>query len=123
MSLIDDACAALQLPGRKLADAAEYIPDAAGLYAIYGSAQTWADLGLAEPHGLRPLYVGKAEHSMVSRDLNTHFKPGRTGQSTLRRTFAALLRDKLGLVGIPRNQAKPELRAAPGARRCVFRRR
>ena len=45
---------------------------------------------------------------MVSRDLNTHFKPGRTEQSTLRRTFAALLRDKLGLVGIPRNQAKPE---------------
>jgi len=55
----------------------------------------------------RPLYVGKAENSLVARDVKTHFGDGRTGQSTVRRSFAALLHDELGLRGVPRNTAKP----------------
>jgi hypothetical protein len=78
-----------------------------GLYAIYGDRQVWLGLGLAEPPDKRPLYVGKAEDSLVSRDLDTHFGDGRTGSSTVRRSFAALLHDSLGLQGIPRNVAKP----------------
>jgi hypothetical protein len=52
--------------------------------------------------------VGKAEDSLVSRDINTHFGNGRTGSSTVRRSFAALLREPLRLEGRPRNPAKPE---------------
>jgi hypothetical protein len=82
-------------------------PDRPGLYAIYASTQTWHELGLGDPPDGRPLYVAKAEDSLVTRDLNTHFRDGRTGHSTVRRSFAALLRDALELRGIPRNPAKP----------------
>jgi hypothetical protein len=54
-----------------------------------------------------PLYVGKAEDSFVKRDLETHFGDGRTGSSTVRRSFAALLRTELSLTGRPRNPDKP----------------
>lgn len=83
------------------------MPGRPGLYAIYGGATTWNELGLGDPPDGRPLYVGKAEDSLVTRDLKTHFGEGRTGQSTVRRSFAALLHDTLGLRGIPRNTAKP----------------
>lgn len=102
------ACTSLTTPKHRLPDAHESVPDRAGLYAIHAATETWRQLGLGEPPDTRPLYVGKAEESLVSRDLNTHFRAGRTGQSTVRRTFAALLRDELGLRGIPRNQEAPE---------------
>jgi GIY-YIG catalytic domain len=83
------------------------VPDRPGLYAIHGDGNTWTGLGLGKPPNDRPLYVGKAEDSLVARDVKTHFGDGRTGQSTVRRSFAALLHDELGLRGIPRNTAKP----------------
>ena len=83
------------------------VPNRPGLYAIYGDAKTWTELELGEPPDDRPLYIGKAEDSLVARDLKTHFGDGRTGQSTVRRSFAALLHDTLGLRGVPRNTAKP----------------
>ena len=89
-------------------DAADRVPDQPGLYALHAGATTWCELGLGEPQDDRPLYIGKAEGSLVSRDLRTHFGDGRTGQSTLRRSFAALLHDTLGFRGIPRNTAKPD---------------
>lgn len=95
-----------------IADAAQHVPARPGLYAIYGDEQAWRDLQLEAAPAL-PLYVGKAEESLVSRDLNGHFatnpnsKP-RTGGSTVRRSFAALLRDTLDLHAVPRNLAKPE---------------
>lgn len=49
------------------------------------------------------LYIGKTESSQLSRDAKTHFANGRTGSSTLRRTFGALLREELGLIPIPRS--------------------
>lgn len=55
-----------------------------------------------------PLYVGKAEESLVARDIRTHFASRRTGSSTLRRSLAALLRNSLGLRGVPRNPNNPE---------------
>jgi hypothetical protein len=64
------------------------VPGRPGLYAIYGGATTWNELGLGEPPDGRPLYIGKAEDSLVTRDLKTHFGDGRTGQSTVRRSFA-----------------------------------
>lgn len=90
-----------------LARADGFVPGRSGLYAIYGDASTWKELELGKPPDGRPLYIGKAEDSLVARDLKTHFGDGRTGQSTVRRSFAALLHDTLGLLGVPRNTAKP----------------
>jgi hypothetical protein len=92
---------------RPLKEAEQFVPGRPGLYAIYAGAATWLELGLGKPPDERPLYVGKAEESLISRDLKTHFGDGRTGQSTLRRSFAALLHDSIGLRGVPRNPAKP----------------
>ncbi|WDH78199.1 hypothetical protein PTQ19_11820 [Microbacterium esteraromaticum] len=93
-------------------DAAQHVPARPGLYAIYGDEQAWLDLGLGAAYD-QPLYVGKAEKSLVSRDLNGHFATNpksapRTGGSTVRRSFAALLRDALDQQAVPRNLAKPE---------------
>jgi hypothetical protein len=44
-----------------------------------------------------------------ARDLKQHFKSGSTGQSTVRRTFAALLRDAFGFRAVPRNKEKPDM--------------
>lgn len=107
MTDIDVVLAALDSPRHRLLLSLPGIPAKPGLYAIYGGGEVWAELGLgAAVRGL-PLYVGKAEDSLASRDLRTHFGDGRTGSSTVRRSFAALLRDSLQLSGVPRNTAKP----------------
>lgn len=68
----------------------------------------WLELRLGEPPDDRPLYLGKSESSLARRDLRTHFADGRTGSSTVRRSFAALLRDSEGFRGLPRNPERPE---------------
>ncbi len=83
------------------------VPKSPGLYAIYGPPSTWNQLKLGDPTNDRPLYVGKSESNLADRDVKTHFGDGRTGSSTVRRSFAALLRDSLGLHALPRNPAKP----------------
>jgi hypothetical protein len=97
---------ALERP-RPLSEAERTVPGQPGLYAVYGGGSVWRALGLGEQPDGRPLYVGKAEDSLIVRDLKTHFGDGRTGSSTLRRSFAALLRDTLELRGMPRNPDKP----------------
>jgi hypothetical protein len=110
--LAADAINALTRERWAITDAVRHVPPLPGLYAIYGDAQAWRDLDLDGPAD-QPLYVGKAESSLVSRDLNSHFatnpktKP-RTGGSTVRRSFAALLRDPLDLQAVPRTLANPE---------------
>ena len=86
------------------------VPDRPGLYAIYGSPGVWSTLGLGKPPDDRPLYIGKAEGSLVSRDLNTHFASGTTGRSSPRRSLAALLAaaGELDLVAMPRRPNDPE---------------
>jgi hypothetical protein len=95
-------------PRHALDQAKPHVPAGPGLYAIYGPADAWRELGLGDPPDDRPLYVGKAEDSLVSRDVKTHFGSGRTGSSTVRRSFAALLRGALELRAQPRNPSKPE---------------
>ena len=94
-----------------IAEAITHVPAKPGLYAIFGDETAWRDLDLtANPS--QPLYIGKAEDSLVSRDLNGHFganpksKP-QTGSSTVRRSFAALLRETLELRAVPRNLRNP----------------
>lgn len=98
---------ALQAPRISLRDAMPDLPSEPGLYAIHGDELAWDQLRLEMPTEDRPLYVGKAEDSLVTRDLLTHFGDGRTGSSTVRRSFAALLRTTLSLSGMPRNPDKP----------------
>jgi hypothetical protein len=99
------------------AQALQTCPAKPGLYAFHGDEECWKTLRL-QGHDGRPLYVGKSESSLVSRDLEGHFfaQPGwggkatsPTGHSTLRRSLAALLEFE----GVPRNPAKPESRYAP----------
>ena len=94
------------------AESVDNWPNRPGLYAVYGSADVWRMLELGEPRDRRPLYVGKAERSLSSRDVGTHFGFARetqnsiTGSSTLRRSLSALLRIELGFRGRYRNPAR-----------------
>lgn len=108
-SLVRDAASGLaSTRALPIAEMAGNVPRRPGLYAIHAPADVWIELGLEKPPDARPLYVGKAEASLVSRDVDTHFGNGRTGSSTVRRSFAALLRELLELEGRPRNPSKPE---------------
>jgi hypothetical protein len=108
MNATTDAKRALTAPRFAIAEAETPVPRRAGLYAIYGDGNAWKSLGLGEQPDDRPLYVGKSESSLLGRDIRQHFGDGRTGSSTLRRSFAALLRTQLRLKAIPRNPNKPE---------------
>ena len=103
-----EALRALVAPGMALVDAERQAPSTPGLYAVHSGSEVWTLLGLGDPPDDRPLYVGKSESSLADRDIRTHFADGRTGQSTLRRSFAALLAERLNLHARPRNPAKPE---------------
>ncbi len=109
---VDDALQSLREPRAALAAVvrgdSKVQLDGFGLYAIYAGGSSWAELGL-RPFDHRPLYVGKAESgTLMTRDLRTHVASGRTGSSTVRRSFAALLRHQLELHGQPRNVSRPE---------------
>jgi hypothetical protein len=49
------------------------------------------------------IYIGKTEDSQLVRDFNTHFKNGKSGSSTLRRTIGAILLNRLALRPVPRS--------------------
>jgi hypothetical protein len=83
------------------------LPAKAGVYAIFAELDTREALRLPATEAELPIYVGKAEKSLLARDGQTHFTLGRTSSSTLRRSIAALLHDSLELRGQPRNLRKP----------------
>jgi hypothetical protein len=106
-----EALTALSKKGWPVTQARAHVRPVPGLYAIYGDAEAWSDLGL-DPQQGRALYVGKSEDDLVRRELDTHFaadptKKTRTGSSTVRRSLAALLRDTLNLHAVPRNPDNP----------------
>ncbi|MFC7490467.1 MULTISPECIES: GIY-YIG nuclease family protein [unclassified Knoellia] len=105
--VVADALVGLAGERQNREQAAVSAPHVAGLYAFYGDERAWRELGL-EPILGQPLYVGKAERSLNGRDVGTHFCTGKTGSSTVRRSLAALLVDRLGLVAVPRNLARPD---------------
>lgn len=94
---------ALAAPRFTLAEALEQVPRSPGLYAMHANENAWRELKLGSPTDAGPLYVGKAEKSLHSRDVLTHFRAGKTGTSTLRRSIAALLTNSLDLVPCPRS--------------------
>jgi hypothetical protein len=73
-----------------------------GIYAIYFHNDVFPDTKLSITKG-DLIYIGKTEASQQSRDANTHFRSGKTGSSTLRRTIGALLHEEFDLVPVPRN--------------------
>ena len=107
MTLMDQVLTPLTGPGLPVVHAMPAVPAAPGLYAVHAAGEVWEQLGLGAPPDDRPLYVGKAEDSLASRDVKTHFSTGRTGASTLRRTLAALLVENLDLRAQPRNVETP----------------
>ena len=73
-----------------------------GLYAVFlDPAVTLPGVTAAED-GL--LLVG-ATDSLEEQLLDTHFKTGKSGLSTLRRTLGALLKQELELIAIPRGNS------------------
>lgn len=104
---VADAIAALAGQRHSPRAALGVVPATAGLYAIYASPDGWTDLEFS-PGASAALYVGKAEKSFVDRDLHDHFETGSTGWSTVRRSLAALLRDRLSLVAVPRSLSRPD---------------
>jgi hypothetical protein len=74
-------------------------PTNSGIYAFYLSDNS----NLLEfGKGGQLIYVGIAKDSIQDRDLNQHFKTGKTGSSTLRRSIGAILKSELDLIAIPR---------------------
>lgn len=104
---LTEALSLLTAGGSSLDVAELEVPSAPGLYAVTGDDDVWVELELTLPADDRPLYVGKAERSLASRDVRTHFATGKTGSSTLRRALAGLLAARLDLRAQPRNPSKP----------------
>ena len=78
----------------------EVVPDSTGLYAVVAQdpdavrAELRLDTSVSRSD---VLYIGKAEGSLRARLERKHFAGGGTAHSTLRRTLAALLVDRLDL--------------------------
>jgi hypothetical protein len=105
MVAVDISGAIRQLNATRSSMTSLHFPSEPGVYAVYLSER--ASLPpFANPGGL--LYVGKSESSLRARDRRTHFASGRSGQSTLRRTLGAILKDELGLKCIPRKDERPK---------------
>ena len=51
------------------------------------------------------IYIGKTESSQEKRNSNTHFASGKTGSSTVRKSFGSLLCKQESLIPIPRNNS------------------
>lgn len=107
-ALVAAAARALLIGPRMSAGTASTgLPDKAGLYGVFAEIGARDELGLPPIRAGRPAYVGKSEKSLLVRDGQTHFKLGETGNSTLRRSLAALLHDSLELRGQPRTLRNP----------------
>lgn len=75
-----------------------------GIYAIFFSGKPFP-LENKEPKPDEVIYIGKTESSQEKRDAKTHFKSGKTGSSTLRKTIGSLLRKKYNLKPIVRSNS------------------
>ena len=85
MTSLGEVLTHLGAPKLSLRDSLPALPPKAGLYAIYGGNEVWAELGLGKPVANLLLYVGKAEDSLSERDLKDHF-----GNSTSMRGLRCL---------------------------------
>ncbi len=75
-----------------------------GIYAVFFFGEHFPIENI-KPAPDEVIYLGKTESSQEKRDAKTHFKSGKTGSSTLRKTIGSLLRNKYNLKPIVRNNS------------------
>lgn len=74
-------------------------PDKPGIYALnLSNSSDLGDFGISGQF----IYIGIAKYSLRNRDFSQHFKSGKTGSSTLRRSLGAILKNNLQLQAVPR---------------------
>lgn len=110
---LDEIVSCLLTPSESPTTASTESATELGLYAYHASPATWQELSLGDPPDGRPLFIGKAENSLVFRTKGQFGKRALatnspTGSSTLRRSLAALLARSRGYRGVPRNPSNPE---------------
>jgi len=75
-----------------------------GIYAFFYIGNDFPLLGdSVSKHQI--IYIGKTESSQEKRDAKTHFKTGKTGSSTVRKSIGSILCEKENLKPIPRNES------------------
>lgn len=75
-----------------------------GIYAIFYNGKYLPHIEKAIKND-EIIYIGKTESSQLKRNANTHFASGKTGSSTVRKSIGAILKKKLSLIPIPRNDS------------------
>jgi hypothetical protein len=95
------------IKGRKPYRQTATFSDKPGIYALFFIGRQFPLEG-CKPIEEQIIYIGKTESSQASRDRDTHFADGKTGSSTLRRSFGAMLRKEFGLKPLPRGEADIE---------------
>jgi len=74
-----------------------------GIYAIaYSGENLPIGYNAKELYKGEIIYIGKTTKGMLKRISKTHFKSGKTGSSTLRRSLGAILREQLKLQVVPK---------------------
>ncbi len=95
------------IQSKKCINGHEKYPAQSGIYAFYLSDRS----NLFEfGNGGQIIYVGISKDSLHDRDFNQHFKTGKTGSSTLRRSIGAILKTHLNLIAIPRSDSNDKKR-------------
>lgn len=75
-----------------------------GIYAFFYIGNDFPLLGdSVSKHQI--IYIGKTESSQEKRDSKTHFTTGKTGSSTVRKSFGSILFAQESLKPIPRNDS------------------
>ena len=75
-----------------------------GIYAVFFFGTDFPIENI-KPKPDEVIYLGKTESSQEKRDAKTHFKSGKTGSSTLRKSIGSLLRNIYNLKPIVRNNS------------------
>lgn len=75
------------------------LPPAPGVYARFLAREARLEQ-ISKPGG-GAIYIGKSSN-LAERGFDTHFAPGKTGFSTLRRSIGAVLKEELALTCRPR---------------------
>lgn len=73
-----------------------------GIYALSFIGKSFPLEDFVLPNN-KIIYIGKTESSQQSRDANTHFKSGKTGSSTVRKSIGALLSQSEKIIPIIRS--------------------
>lgn len=81
--------------------------DLPGIYALFFTGDKFLIEGCKlREHGI--IYIGKTLRSQKSRNAQTHFKTGRTGSSTVRKSIGALLSQYEEMIPVIRSQSDVE---------------